>query len=164
MKDLWIIFDRAFYNKFARIFVRCGTTGQEKPLEPFVILSEAKNLSFFSRSQNRREIPRFAQNVKTKPFISGQSCRDSSASVLPCAHKNKKSLARNTRRNAPHPFSRSVPATTAWEGVLTYGNIADHSGGTVADSHGLPPLPKPANCRFEVYVVLRQVSTMAIRK
>jgi hypothetical protein len=34
---------------------------------------------------------------------------------------------------------RSLSA--AWEGSLAYGLSADHSGGTAADSHGLPRFP-----------------------
>ncbi len=31
--------------------------------------------------------------------------------------------------------------SAAWEGGLAYGSAADHSGGTAADSHGLPRFP-----------------------
>ena len=41
--------------------------------------------------------------------------------IAPISAANKKSLARNTRRIKPNPFSRRVRAAAAWEGVLTYG-------------------------------------------
>src|SRR6266852_2676620 len=38
-------------------------------------------------------------------------------------------------------FSRRARPRAAWEGGLAYGFSADHSGGTAADSHGLPRCP-----------------------
>jgi len=40
---------------------------------------------------------------------------------------------------APLLAKGAIPA--AWEGSLAYGSSADHSGGTAADSHGLPRFP-----------------------
>jgi len=42
----------------------------------------------------------------------------------------------------PHrSFSRRARPSAAWEGGLAYGFSADYSGGTAADSHGLPRYP-----------------------
>jgi len=38
-------------------------------------------------------------------------------------------------------FLAKSTASAAWEGGLAYGFSADHSGGTAADSHGLPRFP-----------------------
>src|SRR6267378_3875255 len=38
-------------------------------------------------------------------------------------------------------FSRRARPSAAWEGGLAYGFSADYSGGTAADSHGLPRYP-----------------------
>jgi hypothetical protein len=38
-------------------------------------------------------------------------------------------------------FLAKSAASAAWEGGLAYGFSADHSGGTAADSHGLPRFP-----------------------
>jgi hypothetical protein len=39
------------------------------------------------------------------------------------------------------PFSRRAHTDAARGGNLAYGSSADHSGGTAADSHGLPRFP-----------------------
>ena len=45
-------------------------------------------------------------------------------------------------------LSREEHATSsAWEGSLANGIVADHSGGTAADFHGTSPLPEPASCK-----------------
>jgi len=45
---------------------------------------------------------------------------------------------RGAKRNS---LSRGVPRTAAREGSLAYGFRADYSGGTAAESHGLPRCP-----------------------
>src|SRR6266852_6586050 len=47
-------------------------------------------------------------------------------------------------------FSRRAWPSAAWEGGLAYGFSADHSGGTAADSHGLPRCPC-LQIEFRVY-------------
>ena len=54
-------------------------------------------------------------------------------------------------------FSRRAWPSAAWEGGLAYGSLADHSGGTAADSHGLPRFPC-LQIKFRVYAALAEVS------
>jgi len=53
------------------------------------------------------------------------------------ADKNKKCPASPVGQKGTS-LSRGVPQTAAWEGSLAYGLSADYSGGTAAESHGLP--------------------------
>src|SRR5437879_7527856 len=54
-------------------------------------------------------------------------------------------------------FSRRARPSAAWEGCLADGFSADHSGGTAADSHGLPRFPC-LQIEFRVYAVPAGVS------
>src|ERR1700676_33780 len=47
----------------------------------------------------------------------------------------------------PRSFSRRTRASAAWEGGLAYGCEADYSGGTAAESHGLP---RSSACKLKI--------------
>src|SRR5579871_4677119 len=72
--------------------------------------------------------------------------------------RKQKSLARNTRHLMPNPFSRRVMAAAAREGVLTYGVVADYSGGTVADFHGLPHFSNLLNVKSSLWCCTESVN------
>jgi hypothetical protein len=57
-------------------------------------------------------------------------------------------------------LAKSAVPSEAWEGSLAYGFAADHSGGTAADSHGLPRIPC-LQIKVRVYVAHRGVSMQA---
>src|ERR1700687_5468227 len=54
-------------------------------------------------------------------------------------------------------FSRIARPSAAWKGGLAYGFSADYSGGTAADSHGLPRFPC-LQIEFRVYAAPDGVS------
>src|SRR6266702_8025143 len=60
-------------------------------------------------------------------------------------------------------FSRRARPSAAREGGLAYGISADHSGGTAADSHGLPRFPGP-QIEISVYAAVSGVSNARLQK
>jgi hypothetical protein len=102
------------------------------------------------------------------------SCHtDSSASVLlqlsnvktrqAEACPNQKKCPTRKWGATPHPFSRRVPAETAWGGCPDLRHFADYSGGTVADSHGLPRFPCLNIVARSLCRTLRGVNSMGSR-
>jgi hypothetical protein len=59
-------------------------------------------------------------------------------------------------------FSRRAQTSAAREGGLAYGFSADYSGGTAADSHGLPRYPC-LQIKIRVYAARAKVS-MRVRR
>ena len=55
-------------------------------------------------------------------------------------------------------FSRERHNLEAWEGSLAYGFSADYSGGTAADSHGLPRFPCLQNGTLSVCCATNRVN------
>ena len=53
----------------------------------------------------------------------------------------KKPHASSTGAQKTAPLLAKDAISPAWEGSLAYGISADYSGGTAADSHGLPRFP-----------------------
>src|SRR6266481_8870689 len=61
-----------------------------------------------------------------------------------------------------HSFSRRARPSAAWEGGLAYGFSADYSGGTAADSHGLPRYPC-LQIEIRVYAATTSMSTTSAK-
>src|SRR5208282_5907982 len=96
-----------------------------------------------SRKSRSRQFGRYQRHEAASQPISEQN-------DLPTSNKK---ASRKEARPSPHSFSRRVSASTGLAGILTFGvartrraGIADHSGGTVADFHGLPHSPSRLSC------------------
>jgi hypothetical protein len=70
---------------------------------------------------------------------------EAALSLVPFQREVQKKCPASSWGDTRGSLSRGVAQTAAWEGSLAYGAetkfLADNSGGTAAESHGLPRCP-----------------------
>ena len=126
---------------FSRDNIASRKSGVQAAKCIFVILRSPrpKDLLCFAK-RPKKQIPR------ANPALRNDSMRAFPRFLAPVLYAaNKKSPARNTRRINAVPFLAKSAGYGGPGGCPDLRRFADHSGGTVADSHGLPRIPNLLN-------------------